>query len=542
MTAMTGKTTPDPMPTPLPQITTLARSGALDRAWGLFCEGGYLSATHNAAALAVKGRLLKDRALISHGHERVVLMADAIAAYAAANAIDPQPWLLLNVATLSLLAGNPDQARHYADAVLAEIAPGQAVSETPYFLAATRSEALLLKGDIAGADAMLEAARAADPDGWSDHATTLRHFRLIVGAQGGSLDWLDTHRPPRSAHFAGHLGVDPDDCADLRAEIDGILAKQTIGFGYGALAAGADIVIAESLLARGGELHVVLPAEEPEFFRQSVAPFPGWAARYRACLDAAHSLTIATQTKGAFEPLATALAAERAMGAAALNARLLESEAVQILVIDDGDGPWGGGKHTARDGEVWRRALKAQAIVIAPRRVSVPPSGSRNEGRTDLGLAALLHVRFDGVDGLGDADFSEAVDTLIAPTRHAMMGMPNGPVRDMPCGNARLLQFEDVAAAAHFAHALHALDPPDGWGKTPLTLVAHYGLVHRIGDMIAGPAIAGLSAFLPATPGGTLTLSAAFAHAYAIVAGPEVRMPVVGDAGGEPLHALCVMG
>jgi hypothetical protein len=533
---------PSPMPTPLPQITTLARSGALDRAWGLFCEGGYLSASGDAAALAVKGRLLKDRALISHGGERAILMADAIAAYAAADAIDPQPWLLLNVATLSLLAGDDDAAQRLADAVLTRIAPGQAVNETPYFLAATCAEALLLKHDIGGADAALGEARAADPDGWSDHATTLRHFRLIIAAQGGSLDWLDRHRPPRSAHFAGHLGVDPHDCADLRAEIDTILDQQNIGFGYGALAAGADIVIAESLIARGGELHVVLPAEEPEFFRVSVSPFPGWDERYRACLAAAATLTIATQTRGAFEPLATALAAERAMGAAALNARLLESEAVQILVIDDGDGPWGGGKHTARDGEVWRRALKEQRIVVAPRRAAVPPSASRNEGRTDLGLAALLHVRFDGVDGLGDADFAEAVDAIIAPIRRAMMAIPNGPVRDMPCGNARLMQFEDVAAAALFARALHALDPPDGWGKTPLTLVAHYGLVHRIGDMIAGPAIAGLSTFLPATPGGTLTLSAAFAHAYAIVAGPEVRMPVVGDAGGEPIHALCVMG
>ena len=60
--------------------------------------------------------------------------------------------------------------------------------------------------------------------------------------------------------------------------------------------------------------------------------------------------------------------------------------------------------------------------------------------------------------------------------------------------------------------------------------------------MIAGPAIAGLSTFLPATPGGSLTLSAAFADAFALDAGADVRFVRTGEAGEEPLYGLARMG
>jgi hypothetical protein len=532
------------MITPLPQITTLARAGALDRAWGLFAEGGYLSASDDPAALAVKGRLLKDRGLLETGGARAFLLGEAAAAYGAADAIDPQPWLLLNVATLTALIGEQAEAEAIADRVLARIASGEAVAETPYFLAATRAEALLLKGDIAGADAALAEARGHDPDGWSDHATTLRQFRLILKAREADQSWLDRHRPPRSMHFAGHLGVDPEDCAALRAEIDVVLEADNVGFGYGALAAGADIVVAEALLARGGELHVVLPADAEEFARQSVAPYhPAWTPRYEACLAAAASITIAAKSRGPYEPLATDLAADRAMGAAALNARLLETQAIQLLVIDEGDGgPFGGGKHTARDGERWRSAMKAQRVLTAPRIGTVPPSSRVREGREDLALAALLHVRFEGIDRLDEGQFARALDSLVAPVRAAAAALPRGPEADLPCGNARLLRFADVASAAAFARALHALDPPEGAPALPLTIVAHWGLVHGEREQTLGPAIAGLLRILPATMAGSFILTEAFASALAVTTlPPGTHLALVGEAGEERLYGLAPM-
>jgi len=89
----------------LPAIITAARAGALDQAWVQFEQGGYDRATTDPGALAVKGRLLKDRALCAPPAERSSRFAEAAAAYTAADAIAPQPYTRINIATLSLLAG-----------------------------------------------------------------------------------------------------------------------------------------------------------------------------------------------------------------------------------------------------------------------------------------------------------------------------------------------------------------------------------------------------------------------------------------------------
>ena len=61
-----------------------------------------------------------------------------------------------------------------------------------------------------------------------------------------------------------------------------------VGFAYGSLACGGDILWAEVLLARGCELHVVLPFALDEFVITSVADAGEvWVRRFHQCLDAA---------------------------------------------------------------------------------------------------------------------------------------------------------------------------------------------------------------------------------------------------------------
>ena len=50
-----------------------------------------------------------------------------------------------------------------------------------------------------------------------------------------------------------------------------ILAQARASVAFGALACGADIVIAETVLALKGELHIVLPFPEDDFIAVSVA-------------------------------------------------------------------------------------------------------------------------------------------------------------------------------------------------------------------------------------------------------------------------------
>jgi hypothetical protein len=233
--------------------------------------------------------------LVVRGGGRWSLIAASIAAYAGADKLSPQPYTQIDVATLRLLSGDREASVVDAVALLATLNEDNPFQETPYYLAATRAEALLLCCDAAAAEAALATAIRHNPHGWSDHASTLRQFRLILSSQDLDDTWLDAYRPPQSLHYAGHLCVaEPGETA-LKAAVDMILAANRIGFGFGALDAGADIVIAEALLAHGAELHLVLPVARDAFEVQSVAPYGArWAARFHACYAAALSVQTAT--------------------------------------------------------------------------------------------------------------------------------------------------------------------------------------------------------------------------------------------------------
>lgn len=521
----------------LPAIITAARAGALDHAWALFEAGGYDARPQDAAALAVKGRLLKDRARRLSPDMGPSSFAAAAAAYTAADAIAPQPYTRINVATLTLLGGDASAAASQAADLLAWIDRQSAITETPYFIAATRAEALLLTGDVSQADAMLARAIACDPDGWEDHAATLRQLAMIVAATGGDRRWLDQHRPPMSLHFAGHLGIAAERVSSLRHAVDAVLAEHRVGFGFGALAAGADLVIAEALIAAGAALHVVLPTSVDAFVAQSVAPYGGdWAARFDRCLAAAASLQTVTGVRGPYEPLATGLAADVAMGSAVLNAQRLESSAAQLLVIDEGDGPFGSGRGTARDGVRWAASGRVQHVIVAPRTAPVTASGAKPiEGRADRRLAAMLQIGFAGLDALDEGAFAEAVDGCLASLRRQSATLPVQPDRSLPAGNARIVAFVDPQAAWAYARAM--LDLPF---DLPLRIGGHYALAHwlDVPPALVGRGVAELGAIAAAAMPGVLTVSETLAAA--LFAGPvlDVCAEPIGEAGTIRLFAV----
>ncbi len=79
----------------------------------------------------------------------------------------------------------------------------------------------------------------------------------------------------------------------LFAKIALTLARYDVALGYGALAAGADLLVAEALLARGAALHVVLPFGVAAFKAASVSPRgAAWLPRFDAALASAATVTI----------------------------------------------------------------------------------------------------------------------------------------------------------------------------------------------------------------------------------------------------------
>jgi hypothetical protein len=545
--------------TPLPLITALARSGALDRAWALFEAGGYVAATENPAALAVKGRLLKDRALKASGTARRELFALSANAYAAADSLSPAPYLLINVATLAFLSGDHAKGAEIAHAVLTRLDAGSAIAETPYWLEATRAEASLLTGDVNKANAAMTSAIAHAPDSWSDHASTLRQLGLIHDETGSGAAWLDEHRPPQSLHFAGHLGVAGDDAVALRTRVDAVLTQERIGFGYGALAAGADIIIAESLLARGADLHVVLPVRQNIYFEQSVERIGGdWSARYAACLDGAASITEATQVKGAFEPLTVALAGDISMGSAVLNARMLESSAVQLIIADEAMGAYGSGVYSARDGARWAASGHRQIILRSPRSDIISASGTIAQERPvpSRRLAAIIHGVILGSEALEEADWPNVEAHIFAPLRAAIERTSVQPMLFGTWGSHRTMAFAEVRAAHTVAQAMldcfAAIDLAS-CGLPPglsLTIGGHYDIAHvspadgAIINDIYGQGVAHAAVITAHAHPGSFTVSDVFARALAFQTGSNVRAEHVGEFflgdGGEPMKLFAV--
>ena len=523
----------------LPAIMTMARAGSLELAERLFREGGYEDRGGDAASLAVQGRLLKDRAGRLPIADRPAAYARAAAAYAAADSAAPQPYTRLNVATLNFLAGNREWARTIANDILDWLDSEAEHAETPYYIEATRAEAWLLLGDTEAAAAALARAVAAQPEAWSDHAATIAQLHMICAA--GSIDpsFLDPMRPPRSLHYAGHLGLAPESHELLTAAVRRIVKEEGVRFGYGALAAGCEIVVAEALLELGAELHVFLPGDVEEFAAVSIDPYGAqWRERFERCLDAAVELRSFPQPRGRYQPLGSRIAADVAMGAALMNAAQLESSAVQLLVADEGDGPYGSGNESARIGSLWHARGAKQRLVRAPRTAPVASSGSKREpeGDPDLRLAALLRIELDGLDALDEAEFARAVHEQLTPLRKAGAIASIQPDLLLPAGNARIAGFADPAAAWQYAREALALPA----GPLPLKVSGHYGLAHWLEEPAAlvGRALADLERVSAGALPGVFTVSEPFARVLQLTPERAPHVEHVGEAGDIELYAV----
>jgi len=315
----------------LSMIRRLARSGDTERAWETFTEAGLDGETADADTLSLKGRLLKDRALKASPKESPPLMRAARLAYLHAAASAEATYPLINAATIALLEDDRPQAAALADRVLTMLDSGAHEPETPYWLNATRAEAYLLLGRGADSKAALASAVRQAPRAWEDHASTLRHFRLILETLGQPDGWLEAYRPPASLHFSGIIQVAPDQAASL-ARIAAAIEELKPGFAFGALAAGADIMAAELLLESGAELHIALPSTIEAFRRDSVSQFGArWESRFDAVVAAAQTVDV-IDTLDIVSQAGIFVSDEMAMGMTIRQAQMLESGATALRI------------------------------------------------------------------------------------------------------------------------------------------------------------------------------------------------------------------
>ncbi|MGI9382501.1 MAG: tetratricopeptide repeat-containing protein [Methyloligellaceae bacterium] len=333
-------------------VLALARSGAIAQAESELREYGLAQRLEaDGAALepklaediaALSARLAKDRALLHGGAERKAGAARAAALYKAIYDGTGGYYPGINAASMSLLGGDDAQARALAEEVIAKCAERHAAEGVErYYVAATEAEAALLLDDLDGARAALQRAAESQGRNLAAVATTRKQLRLICEAKDIDAAILEPLAPPLVVHFVGHMiaapgkgGRFPAEMEDhVAQEIAAYLDRHPVGFAYGSLACGTDILFAEALIARGAEVHAFLPFDMEEFKATSVTGGGArWLERFDACMEAVTSVAHATDDLYMDDDALFSYASQLAMGTALLRAEHIDAEPVHIAV------------------------------------------------------------------------------------------------------------------------------------------------------------------------------------------------------------------
>jgi hypothetical protein len=397
------------------QALAMARLGDPHAALRLY-ERNRVEEIGTEDALALRGRLLKDLATRADGQKRIDLFRQSSQAYRLAYEVSDGYFSGINAATTSLLAGDDEEARRLATAIgeRPDIA-----NPRDYYAAASAAEAMLVRGEVEKATALFDSARHRPDASPGNVASTARQVRLIADRllipdeQCERL--LAAIRPSPVIHFCGHMfraGWPVEQ--ELRQAVDAILDETGALIAYGPLACGADIMIAEAILARGGELHAVMPFAEEDFLRTSVRLGGAeWEHRYLRARDAAASVTFATQIQHSDDDELFAYCSKLVMGLARLRAGVMQSDVFQLAVWDGR--PANGVAGTAADCVEWeRQGGKTRIVPIPKERPALDAVIFAKPGdRPRWALRSILFADFAGFSRLEEDRLSQFLQVVM---------------------------------------------------------------------------------------------------------------------------------
>jgi class 3 adenylate cyclase len=529
---------PDDLPLRHRAVLALARSGATEQAQALYRELG-LEGRQETDIPELEARLLKDVALSApDGPPRVQLLLAAAEKYEAVYRRSGHYYPGINVANLLLLAGQHERSAAIARRIAAELtAMPTAAGEEQFWAAATLVEAHVIGGDMAGARRALPAAQAASEGDHARLSTAARSIHNACVAKNLPVAWLQAISPPAVIHYAGHIIAAPGAAGrfpataepSVAARISELLGERNVGFGYGSLAAGADILFAEGLLARRAQLHVLLPFRLDDFIRESVRPAgPQWIKRFETCVANAKSVRYATEDEYLGDDTLYVYCSRLGMGLSVLASQHLFAPIEQIAVWDGR--PAAGNAGTAVDVDIWRETGRPQIIIpIAPEHGSQPPeSSSRVAVNSRRSARAMLFGDLRGFSRLTDRELPIYVTGVLGAIEHVRQAHRNKVLLANTWGDGLFMVFQRANDAAECALALQAalsrLDFAALGLSMPLSLRigGHLGPVYETLDPVLGQTnffgahVTRAAHIEPVTPPGCVYVTETFAAALAL--------------------------
>jgi class 3 adenylate cyclase len=492
-----------------------ARIGALSQAQalvtGVLHDG--VDGDLRIDALSLAGRIAKDRwARLADGPRRDAAGREAIARYREAWDVSRNPFPGINAATMLRLVG---AAEHASRAVAQDVRAVARVDATipAHWREATLGEAALLLGDDEAAADHYAAAVAAARPRIGDIASMRRQVRLLGARIAVPMAVHAALEIPRVAAFTGHM-LDapgrspprfPAALEDVVARaLDARIEASNIGFAYCSAACGGDLLFIEALLARGAEVHVVLPFEREDFVATSVA-FAGeqWTARFDRALARVASVGYGVRERHLGDDSLFAYAGALVHGAAVLHARELEAEPVLVALVDEASERRSGGsidllsEWRARGHEVECIDLSLlrgrSSITTFVEASSPPPAAAAADGpKLQREVCTMLFADMVGYSRLAEQDTPSFMTHFLGMIAGIIEHSATPPGFVNTWGDGLFMEFDDVAAGARFALLLRDAVAQTDWSArglpqgTAIRIGMHTGPVFRAFDPLIG--------------------------------------------------------
>lgn len=525
-------------------VLELARAGATLQAQERFVRYALMDQLDDARVAALDARIAKDLASrITDADQRAVAYCAAAARYARVFEQAHTCYPAVNAATLYALGANMPLAREYARAALGAVPQGS----RDYFECATRGEAFAVLGEFTASEtAFAEAIVTAAPT-LSMVATTRKQLALLSAglaiAPEVTARLFEALAQPRVAHYCGQSGnadggigaLDADAIATMTNDITGALVRRNVGIAYGSLSAGAEIVLAETMLAHGVDLHVILPLPLEEFLRVRVAPYGAvWQARFAACLARASEVLFATDDEHLGNDQVFDYGAHLAMGLALLRARHLCSDVVQFAIWQDHEEA-----DALRSTSLWRElGHRSELFGAAAEELLHEMAHERDDA---VAPRAMLFGDVKGFSRLRERQLPIFVREVLGRFANVIASYGDDVLFRNTWGDGIFIVVRDAQRAATLAfdlqQAMREIDllavglPADH----ALRLGAHFGPILRTADPVLGTAnyfgahVSRAARIEPITPEGEIFVSEQFAAQLELRGNGQFRTEYVGE-------------
>jgi class 3 adenylate cyclase len=435
----------------------------------------------------------------------------------------------INAASTALLMGDSTAAAKLA----VEVSALCDQREPPdYWSLASKAEAMLVRQDVAAAEALYAEAAAHCDAASGDVSATRRQARLLLNAIGQDPEALDHCFPVpaiRVVRTALRMAQAPKQFDDARRQADAAVPKDGKHFLYMCVLSYPDLAVVEAFVDAGDEVHVVLPVSPDGCAmadEQGVTP-----EKLRAVLDRCASVLVASGLRAKSSPVNTQYAELLRDGLALLHAQSLDTDLITEDLVRDAAGVPGA---PAVDATGWGQGMRLAAAKISaspPR----PFAAAKERVRAILFADAVNFSRLneDQVETFS-RDFLGAIADVISHSLHR-------PLLQKTWGDGLCFIFETLSDAGQFALELRDRIVSTDWAalglpkELSLRIALHAGPIFEIMDPITerkdftGVHVSRGARIEPKTPPGQVYASENFAALTAAQRITDFRCEYVGQ-------------